>query len=36
MDELKSDYQTPDMEILNLFGIDLLVSSDNFGEEDWD
>jgi hypothetical protein len=36
MDELKTAYQTPDMEVLNLFGIDVLVNSDNFGEEDWD
>ena len=36
MDELKSTYQTPDMEILNLFGLDLLAASDNYGEEDWD
>jgi hypothetical protein len=36
MDESKSTYQTPDMEVLKLFGLDPLVSSDNFGEEDWD
>ena len=32
----KNTYQTPDMEVLNLFGIDLLAASDNYGEEDWD
>lgn len=35
MDE-KNIYQAPDMEVLNLFGIDLLATSDNYGEEDWD
>ena len=35
MDE-KNLYQTPEMEVLDLFGINLLASSENMGETDWD